>query len=390
MEKIQRTSSLILKELSLLFKDKTALIVIFALPLLVILALGFSNMSLSNGDNYDSSILIGVVDLDTSSGWPGEDLSSNFTDYLERYVKIIRYSEPEYQSNKQYNDLESGRIDGYIIIPLNFEFSIAIAELPGYINLTLDATNVLVQGKVLNALTEAIAIFKLDHNLTRDEILPAISQQWYSDSVLFTSAAAVFSVAILGSTLMTSSQSVVGDVPLRRMLLTPARKTEVIMAKLVAYLIIGTFQILLLLAISIFVFQLPVIGNPQIVSMNPTLGPIVGSAVTTMTLFLLLLNLAFAGICLGLLISVISKTRLQASQYFLLVFILMFVLAWFVSSEFFSLILPLPVAQEAFNMIAFKGFSFVQAFQSFLSLTLFGVISLILAFTIFYSKKNVV
>jgi len=390
LEKIQRTLSLILKELELLIKDRQALLIIFLLPVLVILALGFSNMNFGGTDDFDNSIIIGMVDLDTSSGWPGEDLSYNFTTYLQQKTVVVFYTSEQYQQNRQWLDLEIGNIDGYIIIPENFEFYVSISEIPAYLNLTLDATNVVAQAKIISAITDALADFKIDHNLTRDEVLPLITYEWYSDAVLFTSAAAVFSVAIFGSTLMTSAQSIVGDVPLRRMLLTPARKTEVIFAKLIAYLVIGIIQIVLLLLISILGFGLPIIGNYQITMLDPLIGPVIGSAITTFTLFLLLLTLAFTGICMGLLISVISKTRLQASQYFLLVFILMFVLSWFVSSEFFSQVLPLPVAQASFNEIAFKGFTILQAGQSFLTLFIFGSVCLALCMLIFYFKKHVV
>ena len=180
LEKIQRTLSLILKELELLLKDKQALLIVFLLPILVILALGISGY-LSNDQALDPSLVIGVVDLDTSSGWVGEDLSVNFTKELSQKANIINISYAEYDDNMQWRYLSDGIIDGYIIIPLNFEFYLSVAEIPAYINVTLDSTNLGGQANVISVLTETIAEFKIVHNLTRDELLPVISYEWYSD-----------------------------------------------------------------------------------------------------------------------------------------------------------------------------------------------------------------
>ena len=369
--RVSRILNLILKELESLFKDKHALLVIFLLPILVIVTIGLTSSAVEGKD----TIIIGIVDLDTSGGYPGEDLSYNFTMTLDNllddkgndYVIIRNYSIAEYNASIPWANLESGAIDAYIIIPEGFETAITTISVV-YVNLTVDATNPLGQAATLEAVIEAIAQFKLEHGFFDDEILPNIYQGWSSTSTLFGAAAAVFGIAIFGSTLMTASQSVVGDVPLKRVLLTPARKTEVLAAKLFAYLLIGFFQILILISLSTFLFQMPIRGS-------------------VWALILLLFTLAFAGISLGLFISVVSSSRLQASQYFLLAFIMMFVLTYFVSSDIFGQILPLPLSSAGFNDICFKGYNEGGLINT-LGVFNFGIVSLGLAFVAFYLKKS--
>jgi len=369
--RISRILNLILKELESLFKDKQALLVIFLLPILVIVTIGLTSSSVEG----KSTLTIGVIDLDTSGGYPGQDLSENFTatlinlidDQGKKYVNVVSYTSAEYNASLPWAALESGLLDAYIIIPEGFETAITTISVV-YVNLTVDATNPIGQAGVLSAIIEAIAQFKVEHNFFADEILPTIYQGWSSTSTLFGAAAAVFGISIFGSTLMTSSQSVVGDVPLKRVLLTPARKTEVLAAKLFAYLLIGFFQILILISLSTFLFQMPIRGS-------------------VWALILLLFTLAFAGIAMGLFISVVSSSRLQASQYFLLVFIMMFVLTYFVSSDIFSQILPLPLNSAGFNDICFKGYN-EGGLLNTLGIFNFGIVCLGLAFVAFYLKKN--
>ena len=369
-----RIINLILKELESLFKDKQALLIMFLLPILVIFAIG----STSTAIEAKSTVVIGIIDLDTSMGYPSQDLSYNFTLTLDNllddngvnYVVVRNYTEAEFNGNTPYYDLQAGSIDAYVIIPQGFETAITTISVV-YVNITTDATNLAGQANALNAIIEAVAIFKIAHDFYADEILPAMTQEWFANTNLFRTAGPVFAISIFGSTLMTASQSVVGDVPLKRMLLTPARKTEILLAKLLAYLIIGFFQILILLGLSTFVYQMPISGN-------------IGGV---FLMILLLLTLAFSGIALGLFISVISTSRLQASQYFLLAFIMMFILTYFVSSDIFGAILPLPLASDGFNEVAYK-FYITGALDNIFRIFMFGGISLAAAFAIFYLKKS--
>jgi ABC-2 type transport system permease protein len=366
-ERIKRTLNLAQKEIESLLKDKQALIIIFLLPTLVIFAIGSS----SGGGSAHATI--GIVDLDTTSGanFPGPDLSENLTatlDYIEN-TDIVIFSNVAEANLSLY----LGEIDGFLIIPDMFEQNLSSEELPrvALLDLYLDDTNFGAAGTVIGKVELAIYRFKYNLSIVRDEIIYVPTFEFASSSNLYRAAPSVFCITILGSTMMTAAQSIVGDVPLRRMLLTPARKTEILLAKLTAYLLIVFLQIQILLGISWGVFGLPIeCGYWRILA--------------------LLFITGMSGVTLGIFISVVSTSRLQASQYFLLAFILMFVLTWFGGLEFLKEVIPLYRAQIAFGTMAYKGFTLFDARWDILAVFLFGFISYLLAHISFHFKKSVI
>ncbi|MFX1296912.1 MAG: ABC transporter permease [Promethearchaeota archaeon] len=366
LDRLKRTLSLARKEIESLLKDKQALIIIFLLPTLVILAIG------SSPGNGSAHATIGIVDLDNTSGtnFPGPDLSENFTATLDAIenTDIIIFS----NVGNANLSLFFGEINGFIIIPDMFEQNLSSNELPriAFIELYLDDTDYVAAGAVIGKLEAAIISFKYNLSIIRDEIVYIPEFLYSSSSTLYRVAPAIICITVLGSTMMTTSQSIVGDVPLRRMLLTPARKAEVLLAKLMAYLLIVFLQIQILLGLS-WGFGLPIeCGYWRIL--------------------LLLFLTGMAGITLGLLISVLSTSRLQANQYFLFAFILMFVLTWFGGFEFIKKFIPLYRAQMAFVTMAYKGFTVLEAALDILFILLFVVISYLLASIIFHFKKTII
>lgn len=367
LDRVKRTLSLAQKEIESLLKDKQALLIIFLLPTIVNFAIG------SSSGGGSAHAIIGIVDLDTTSGTytPGPDLSENFTLTLNSIenTEIIYFN-----STAEANlSLYLGEIDGFIVIPDLFEQNLSSDELPriAYIELYLDDTNYAASGVVISKVEEAVIRFKYNLSILRDEIFYIPEFLYSSSSSLYRAAPAVFCITILGSTMMTASQSIVGDVPLRRMLLTPARRTEVLLAKLLAYLLIVFFQIQILVGISWGIYGLPI---------NCGYGQIM----------VLLFLTGMSGVTLGLLISVLSSSRLQANQYFLFTFILMFVLTWFGGLEFLKEVIPLYRAQSAFGDMAYKGFTISQASMDILVITLFGIVSYLIAHIIFHFKKTMI
>ncbi|MHA1266390.1 MAG: ABC transporter permease [Candidatus Helarchaeota archaeon] len=366
-ERAKRVLSLVQKEIEALLKDKQALIIIFLLPTLVLFAIGSAT---GDGSSYAK---IGIVDLDSTSGAaaPLPDLSENFTDTLDAIANtdIVIFT-----SLAAANlSLFLGEIDGIVVIPDLFEQNLSSETLPriAFVELYLDDTDYAAAGTVIGKLEFAILNFKYNLNYIRDEVLYIPTFQFTSDSSLYRAAPFVFMITILGSTMMTSAQSIVGDVPLRRMLLTPARRREILLSKLMAYMIVVFFQIQILLGISWGFYGLPLrCGYFQIL--------------------LLLYVVGYSGVALGLLISVLSTSRLQASQYFLLSFILMLVLTWFGGLPFLRDIIPFSRGQNAFSLMAYKGFSIIEAGYDLLTIFLFGLVSYVLAYVIFHFKRTVI
>jgi ABC-type multidrug transport system permease subunit len=167
---------------------------------------------------------------------------------------------------------------------------------------------------------------------------------------------------------MTAAQSIVGDEPLRRMLLTPTNRLEVITAKVIAYVIIGFFQSLLLISLWVIAFDL---------SLNTGFGSlIVIMSLTSLT-----------GSTTGMLISAIASSRLQANQMFLFVMFGTLILAgFFIDVGILDEFLPMNLGLDVLIATAFKGLTLLDVMDSILKLL--GItVGMILIAAFIYGKK---
>ncbi len=360
-----RLFALIKKELGSLFRDKQALLVIFILPIIVIIAIGLPS---SDNGNGGAALLLGVIDLDTSEGDPDLDLSQNWSKILDSLenIDIVNLT----SINEAANLTRLGLINGFVVIPYGFEQNLSEA-LPTFLDVYYDSVEAEMAVLVLEAVETANTKFKFESGtywLTEIVSDPSDVPVHGSDADIFYTAPASITIVIFATVLMLASQSIVQDVALARMLLTPARKTEIIFSKLIAYLFIGALQIMFILSIAYFGFGMPINGN-------------------VFLLFFLLFLLAFTAITLGLVISAVSTSRLQASQYFVLVFVTLLIITWFVEGVVQEYI-PLFAAEKAFTELAYRGLFLFAPY--YVNLLLFGGICLLIALVIFQLRKTTV
>lgn len=411
---LSRIWALLRNEIEALLKDKQSLAIIFLLPLAVMLPFKFTN--LGEADMTDINVFqagsvtrFGVLDFDNvtfEDFYPGEDLSVNFSrtfhfimsygsgalsaadnatlvlqeakQWMRDYPNGTFFGTPstdfelvQLDNRTQGIDMLSiGYIIGFMIIPRGFEKNLSL-HVPTEITLVDDATETGLAATLVANLEIAIAAFKLIHNFIRDEIFPIpnmIGQ--VNNSPLFDAGPLIFSILIFGGGLLLASQCIVGDEPLRRTLLTPAGKLEVILAKTGALSAIYAVQVQLILLVAVFGFDLPVLGDFYVP-------------------FLMLFMQAFCGAMLGMLISVISKTRLQANQFFLLVFIVFLLALIFVTNEEVNLWMPMYQGVDGFTTYAYKGFGFALQPWPITSVSILSFSFLALTIIAFYFKKTI-
>jgi ABC-2 type transport system permease protein len=354
---------LIKKELESLVRDKQALLVIFLLPLIVVVAIGLP----SSGNGDGPPLLIGVIDHDSSEGDPNIDLSLNWTQTLDSldHVQIINLT----SINEANNLTRLGIINGFVVIPYGFEQNLSEA-LPSFLDVYYDSVDATMGVLIVETVSAASTKFKYESGtywLTEITEIPEEVPVQGSAADIFYSGPSTIIIVLFATVLMLASQSIVQDVALPRMLLTPAKKIEIIFAKLIAYLFIGAIQIIFILTTAYFGFGMPINGN-------------------VFLLFLLLFFLAFSAISLGLAISAISTSRLQASQYFVFAFVTLLIVWWFVPS--YADYIPLYAASEGFTQLAYRGiFSFTPYYSN---IAIFGLICLVIALVIFQIRKTTV
>lgn len=151
------------------------------------------------------------------------------------------------------------------------------------------------------------------------------------------------------------------------LLSTPIKPIEVLLGKLVAYIVVGYAQMILIMSIAIFGFQIPISGSLLLFSI--------------VTLPFIIANLA-----IGLLISAIAKTQVQASQMAMFFFLPSMMLSGFAFSyrgmpiwaQRFAEILPLTHYLRVLRGILLKGNGIVEVYPEIVGIMCFFVVALFL------------
>ena len=314
-----------------------------------------------------SGLVLGIVDLDTTQTYE-YDLSENLTAYFEMMAdEIIIYD----NAADAYRDLYETTIDAYVVIPNGFEANLTINE-PTYVEVHYDGNDFIGSGTVRGVVQGATIMFRFSKLWIRSEVLPGMIIEFTPGGgfleAIFGGFIVIFS-SYLGIA-MTSAQSIVGDTPLRRMLLTPTNRLEVIVAKVIGYVIIGFLQSLLLVTLWVLAFSLEL--NTSFISL-----------VIIMSLS------ALTGSATGILISAIASTRLQANQMFLFVLFATLILSgFFIDVGALNDILPMNQGLKLLVDTAFKGLTLMQVYNRILVLVGFSVFAMLAASFIFARKPT--
>ncbi|MGY5870991.1 MAG: ABC transporter permease [Candidatus Thorarchaeota archaeon] len=400
----RRIRNMVAKELRLIIKDKVAIFLIFLLPAALIGMLwyvtdesGMGGLDLAggmggsfggddSGDNETtttftnttttiievnettSGTILGLVDLDTTRTYDGEDLSENLTAYFEMMVdKLIIYN----STADAYRALYETQIDAYVVIPDGFEANLTINE-PTYIELHYDGNDFLGSATIQGVVQGATILFRVSKLWIRSEIFPGMVIEFTPGGGFLEAVFGGF-IVIFSSYLgiaMTSAQSIVGDTPLRRMLLTPTNRLEVIVAKVLGYVIIGFLQSLLLVTLWVLAFSLEL--NTSFVSL-----------VIIMSLS------ALTGSATGIIVSAVANTRLQANQMFLFVMFATLILSgFFIDVGALNDILPMNQSLALLIDTAFKGLTLLQVFDRILILIGFTIVAMLAATFVFARKPT--
>ncbi len=363
-ERRKRIFGLIRKELDTLRKDKVSLLILFFVPVLCIAVVGSGEVPFSN-----ISATIWILDYDNTTrseqfvqlfaGVEGANVHSN---YNESWVTLEACE----------GNITTNALDAYIILHAGFQADLltnGTTSLPIYINSInflkkISATAIILQGVV--AYQVANGVFE------RDLFYFPEFKPEKGFNLLQAAAPLMVGLLLFATINLTTSQAIVGDIPLKRILTTPTFRIEVVIAKIVSYSIMSIFQILILLMLIEFGFGL-------------------APHSTFFDLFFLLFLTSLSGITLGIFFSAISKTRLQASYMFLFSFIIFVVLVFMIRPEGALQVIPLEHARVGYANLAERGQTLLEIWPQLLGLGLFSLVIFgITCFYFQYGKKEFV
>ena len=340
-----RTILIILrKEFLQIFRNKAMIPLIFFLPVIQLLIL-------SNAATYEiKNIKFNVVDFDQSQF--SRELISKFA--ASNYFVLNDVSFSVDKSEESFKKNQSKLI---IQIPKDFEKNFRSAGL-SEIQLVINAEDGSAAGIINNYASNIIRQFNVDKGLESNvkadpvAVINVNYANWYNPELDYKTymvpGILVVLVTMIGAFL--SGMNVVKEKEIgtiEQLNVTPIKKYQFIIGKLLPFWIIGMGELLFGLILGILVFKIPLLGNPLVIF-------------TLASVYLVVV------LGMGLLISTLTDTQQQAmfiAWFFLILFILMggvftpveSMPHWAQTIAFFN---PVARFNGAMRMIMLKGSGF--------------------------------
>ncbi len=373
--KLWRIWSMFLKEIRLIQNDRYALLLIFVLPGMIMgtMWLALEQRSLTPPPNSEGksedALIVGLVDDDPTGTYPGQDLSENFTWYLQNSPDfiIILYDTEEEALLALYQDT----VDAYAVIPYGFEGNIT-NNIPSFVEVHISSTDFDSQAAVFSAFNDVVIQFRNDHGWISHEVRMNQVREWEPSGNYFAATFGVFLLvfSIFIATSATAAQAIVGDVPLSRMLLTPVTKMEAIIAKVISYFIVGMIQAQFILVLWMGLFG--IVPNTDYLTLN-----------------IVLALMSFSGSSLGVFISTIVTTRLQANQSFLFLLFSSFIVGTgFMDVGIVDEYWPLNLGRVMIFDTAFKGVDIMIFSIEITRILAVSIGMMIFAWIVFSKRKS--
>lgn len=343
--------------------------IIFVMPIIQLLVLSYTaTFEIKTAD-------LGIVDLDKS--YHSRDLTSHFEG--SPFFKIpVRYD----NVNQMEEAMKLGKVEEFIVIPPNFSDDIIKGNSP-HLQIVTDAVNGNA-ASLIAAYTQSIILNFNRSTLTTYKIgtlgIQTPYSFWYNPELNYKTymvpGILVLLVTMIGAFL--SGMNVVKEKEIgtiEQLNVTPIRKYEFIIGKLLPFWIIAMFDLIFGLILAKIVFSIPIIGS---------VGLILGVA----SIYLL----AVLGI--GLFISTITDTQQQAmflAWFFMVVFILMSGLFTPTDSmpdwaQWLNKLNPVAYFIKIMRMVMLKGSTFKDVIPEFTAICLYAVASI--SFSVMRYRKR--
>ncbi|MFZ2257016.1 MAG: ABC transporter permease [Clostridiaceae bacterium] len=368
---IKRILAIIKKEFAQIRRDKRTIAIIILMPIMELLLFGYAAST--------SVDHIPTVILNNDIGIESRELMDNLTNsqYFDLNYNAVNMAEVQ-------KCVDEGYAKAGFVIPPEYSDDIKNGKT-GKIQLIVDGTDPTTAQTILssaNGVIQSMSVQIIQETLgtPMPQPLELRSRVWYNpdmSSIRF-NIPGLIGVILQTVTLMLTSFSIVRERErgtMEQLIVTPITNMELMIGKIIPYVIIGFVDIVLALALSTFWFRVPIAGS-----------------ITLLLLFSIVF--LFGALGVGLLISIISKSQLQAMQLSMFMIMPNLLLSGYMFPRAampdlirgISNFLPLTYFINVLRGIILKGNTFSQLYQEFFILLGFGVLFLFLA-TIKFKKK---
>lgn len=327
----------------------------------------------------DSNNVTGTY-YDTAPEYSWDNYSQPYINAVNKSQYLIfknfyNSSEDPYAMETAREQLLHSEISAIIVIPVDFSEFLEFG-LPGMIECIPDASRISDIQNKLNAVYDSIKVFINDNNLTpqievtgfEEFEIPENYNPGFNSTIKMLIPLMGYGIAnVLGMLI------IVKEKPIARLLLTPVKRDEILLAKYATYSLILFVQDLGIILSSLF-------GGLYIRG-------------SLLDVFIASYMVGYTGLSMGIFISSVSKTKTEANQWFLASFVVILLLSGIgvpIESMPFYLqvvayVLPLSHGQPMLTAILSKGAS-VFGFH-FYSLLALSVVLNVATFIVFYLKN---
>jgi ABC-2 type transport system permease protein len=371
---IKRILAIIQKELIQAYRDRVTLVVMLSMPLIQLILFGYA---ISTNVRHIPMVVVDQSLDQRSNSYIAAMVNSGYFDVIE--------TKPDQAG--AIAAMDSGAVKAGLVIPPQFADHVQRGDAQVLVLVdgsdlftsqsAFSAANIIGEQQSIQVMTESIkpgspigALPQLDAHI-RVLYNPDLKDLWFiipgmAALLLQTQTIVLTAVAVV-------REREVGTI--EQILVTPIRPFELMLGKIIPYLFIAMINMLSVLAIGVFWFQVPFQGS-----------------------FWLFISLAFiyvfSGLGLGLLISTISQNQRQAQQLFLLFEMVGMVLGGFIFPRYtmprviqwVGDIFPLTYFVPISRGIITKGVGFSAVAGQVGALVVYVVIVMVLA-TVSFRKR---
>lgn len=366
---MHRIIAILKKEFLQMRRDRMTLGLVFMIPLVQLLLFGFAIQTEVKH--------IPTVVFDQSLSRESRELLDSFSasGYFDIKYTVNGYSDV----NRM---IDSGKAKIGIIFPPDFARSVN-KGVSAQVQVLVDASDNMVANQAI-AIANSIGLLKSQEMLAQKvKILPPYDirvRPWYNPDGItaYYMVPAILGVVVTMTMVLLTSMAIVRERErgtLEQLMVTPIKPFELMLGKILPYIVLGYIQITVALIIGVTVFDVPIRGS-------------------LLELYLLTLFFITASLGLGILISNVAKNQMQAMQMGFFVMLPSIMLSGFMFPRdamprliyYLSNLIPLTHYLDIIRGIVLKGIGFSYLVGQVVCLLVFSVV-LLIASTLKFKKK---
>jgi ABC-2 type transport system permease protein len=367
-----RIRAILKKEFIQMRRDRMTLALIFVMPMVQLLLFGYAIQTEVRH--------IPTVVFDQSLSMESRDLLQSFS--ASGYFDIIQVENSYEGINKS---IDSGKVRAGIIIPPDFARQLKRGQ-SAPVQVLVDASDSMVSNQAI-AIANSIGLIKSQEILARKVNVanPPYDirvRPWYNPDGItaYYMVPAILGIIVTLTMVIMTSMAIVRERELgtlEQLMVTPIKSYELMLGKIIPYIALGYIQITVALLIGVLVFHVPIRGS-------------------VLELYLLTLFFITASLGLGLMISNIARTQMQAMQMSFFVMLPSILLSGFMFPRlampdfiyYLSYVIPLTYYLDIIRGIILKGIGYQYLVGQVSALFVFSLLMLTIS-TLKFKKKVV-